>query len=60
MGHNVGLMLDGNPNDFPQSVYKFIFGYYSNQPISYSSSSLAFSQILGLPYNQVLLELFRS
>lgn len=58
--HNAGLIPDGNASGFPQSVYKFIFGYYSNQPVSYSSSCFVFSQIGGLPYNQVLLKLVRS
>lgn len=48
------------PQCFSPVSIQIYLGYYSNQSISYSSSSFAFSRMLGLPYNQVLLKLFRS
>lgn len=59
MRHNVGLVPDGNPNVFPQSVYKFILVTIATS-LSVILLALLPSQILGLPYNQVLLKLFRS
>lgn len=55
--HNVGRIPDGNPNVFPQSVYKFILVTIAT---SLSVILLALLPSLRLPYNQVLLPLFRS